>query len=113
MNATSKDRALTARLFLWVIVGTVSCVSVAKSAQAAALWPRNTETPFAYLPGNERSWQLTDHPLNVDETLTYTNEMPEGIDVLLSPSGKLTVRAAQEIRHKLELEIVMSNLMLS
>jgi len=107
MNTTSKDRALTARLFLWVIVGTVSCVSVAKSAQAAALWPRNTETPFAYLPGNERSWQLTDHPLNVDETLTYTNEMPEGIDVLLSPSGKLTVRATQEIRHKLELEIVL------
>ncbi|MBA64162.1 MAG: hypothetical protein CMJ76_17530, partial [Planctomycetaceae bacterium] len=72
---------------------------------AAELWARNTETPFAYVPGSERSWQLTDQPLKAGETISSTTEVPEGIEVSLSPSGKLSVRAAKEIRRKLELEI--------
>ena len=91
--------------FLCLLSMILTCSAFPKNNMAAELWARNTETPFAYVPGSERSWQLTDHPLNAGETISYTTEVPEGMEVSLSPSGKLSVRAANEIRRKLELEI--------
>ncbi|MCH2371417.1 MAG: hypothetical protein MK324_12915 [Pirellulales bacterium] len=91
--------------FLCLLSMILTCSAFPENNMAAELWARNTETPFAYVPGSERSWQLTDHPLNAGETISYTTEVPEGMEVSLSPSGKLSVRAANEIRRKLELEI--------
>ncbi len=88
----------------------LTCSAFTENITAAELWGRNTETPFSYLPGGERSWQLTDQPLNAGETLRHSTEIPEGIEVSLSRAGKLSVIAAKEIQYKLDLEIVLGDI---
>ena len=72
---------------------------------AAKLYERNTEIPFAYLPGGQRSWQLTDQSLGSDEELVRASFLPEGLRVLFDRKGKMTVRARKGLREKLDFVI--------
>ncbi|MFP6766182.1 MAG: hypothetical protein VB858_21290, partial [Planctomycetaceae bacterium] len=72
---------------------------------AAELFGRNTEVPFAYLSGGERSWQLTDQPLGARERITHSSTLPDGLDVQLGRNGRLTVKASLDMREKLDLDV--------
>ena len=80
-------------------------IVVAGELDAAELFGRNTEAPFAYLPGGERSWQLTDQPLGSGERMTHSSTLPEGLNVQLHRSGRLTVTASSGLREKLDLDV--------
>ena len=54
---------------------------------AAELFGRNTEVPFAYRSGGERSWQLTDQPVGTGERMTHSSTLPDGLDVQLGRNG--------------------------
>ncbi|MGB0582558.1 MAG: hypothetical protein ACPGVU_22975, partial [Limisphaerales bacterium] len=72
---------------------------------AAELYTRNTEVPFAYLSGGERSWQLTDQPLGSDEALVRASALPEGLRALFDRKGRMTVRARDGFQEKLDLTV--------
>jgi len=72
---------------------------------AAELFGRNAEVPFAYLSGGERSWQLTDQPVGAGEHLTHSSTLPDGLDVQLDRNGRLTVKASSDMREKLDLDV--------
>ena len=72
---------------------------------AAELYERNTEVPFAYLSGGERSWQLTDQPLGPDEELVRASFLPEGLRVLFDRQGKMTLKTQAGMREKLDLVV--------
>ena len=72
---------------------------------AAELFGRNTEVPFAYLSGGERAWQLTDQPVGTGERVTHSSTLPDGLDVQLDRSGRLIVKASANMRKKLDLDI--------
>ncbi|HAY82017.1 MAG TPA: hypothetical protein DCY79_19610 [Planctomycetaceae bacterium] len=83
----------------------VGLICVAGKLTAAELLGRNVEVPFAYLPGGERSWQLTDQPLGAGERLTHAATLPDGFDVQLHRSGRLVVKASAGLRETLDLEV--------
>ena len=72
---------------------------------AAELNGRNTEVPFAYRSGGERSWQLTDQPVGTGERMTHSSTLPDGLDVQLDRNGRLTVKASSDMRETLELDV--------
>lgn len=77
------------------------------ASNAAELYPRNTEVPFAYLSGGDRSWQLTDRPLGTGERLTHTPVSRKGISVRLDRNGRMTVAADSAVREAADVKIVL------
>jgi len=72
---------------------------------AADLFGRNTEVPFAYLPGGKRSWQLTDKPLGLSEKITHSSTLPNGLEVQFDGNGRLAIRARPGLQEKLNLQV--------
>ena len=77
----------------------------ASQLHAADLFGRNTEVPFAYLPGGNRSWQLTDKPLGSNEKISHSSTLPNGLEVQLDANGRLAIRARPGLQEKLDLQV--------
>ena len=102
------SRPAIRKLQIWTTVGLCIGLSAVDRIKAAELWGRNTETPFAYLVGGERHWQLTDQPLDSDESLSLIGETPEGMAVTVNSKGVVSVVVADGLRQKIDLGVVLT-----
>ena len=102
------SRPAIRKLEIWTIVGLCIGLSAVNRIKAAELWARNTETPFAYLVGGERTWQLTDQPLDSDESLSLMGETPEGMRVTVDSNGVVSVVVADGLQQKIDLGVVLT-----
>lgn len=98
------ERGLTFRVIIAFCIG----LGAISHSGAAELWGRNTETPFAYLVGGERAWQLTDRPLGSRESLVLSGETPNGMTVTLNSDGQVKVVVEDDLRQKVDLGVVLT-----
>ena len=98
------ERGLTFRVIIAFCIG----LGAISHSGAAELWGRNTETPFAYLVGGERAWQLTDRRLGSRESLVLSGETPNGMTVTLNSDGQVKVVVEDDLRQKVDLGVVLT-----
>jgi hypothetical protein len=91
------------------------------SAHAAQLLPRNTEVPFSYVAGGERSWPILDAPLIPDDALSFTASADgkplgsgvslafNGIRIALSDEGRMTISADSNATAQFQLLLSLSD----
>tara|TARA_Y100001934_G_C12380045_1_gene791801 strand:+ start:1530 stop:3938 length:2409 start_codon:yes stop_codon:yes gene_type:complete len=84
--------------------GLIALVLLVASSACAGLYPRNTEVPFAYIPGGERTWQLTDKPLAKGESLALGTPT-DGLSIAFGRDGRMTVKAEAGLKKSFEIEI--------
>ena len=90
------------------------------SANAAQLFPRNTEVPFSYVTGGERSWPILDAPLGPDDSLSFSASIDgkplasgaslsfDGIKIALSDKGQMTLAADSQTAASFQLLLSLS-----
>ncbi len=76
------------------VIALVGLQASERVAGAAELYDRNTEVPFSYVAAGERAWQITDGPIESEESLSH--EWVDGADVSglkvsLERNGRLKV----------------------
>ena len=94
-----------------ITVAVAGLAGGASVAEAAELYDRNTEVAFSYVAAGERAWQITDAPLQRDESLSHQwleAADVSGLRVSLDRDGRLkVVSEAEGSTASLQLEVTL------